>query len=73
MAFGKLGALGFGFGRLGNAGGSKAHGGPFLLLFDGVSKLLLQNATDRLLITGTNPAVATSGQPMGLLLALTYP
>jgi hypothetical protein len=71
MSFGKLGALGLGFGRMGASG--KSHGGPFLLLFDGVSKLLLQNATDRLLITGSDPAAATSGQPMGLLLALTYP
>lgn len=69
MSFGRLGAI---FGRMGINGG-KPHGGPFLLLFDNTSKLLLQNGTDRLLITGANPAAATSGQPMGLLLALTYP
>lgn len=70
MGFGKMGLV---FGGAGLDGGGKPHGGPFLLLVDGVSKLLLVNGTDRLLITGTNPAAATSGQPMGLLLALTYP
>jgi len=54
MAFGKLGALGTGFGRL--SGGGKPHGGPFLLLADGASRLLLQNGVDRLLITGLAPS-----------------
>lgn len=74
MSFGRLGALGRDFGRFGGGGKTTAAGGPFLLLADGVSKLLLFNATDRLLITGTDPVVVgASGQPMGLLLALTYP
>jgi len=71
MAFGKLGARG-GFGFLGGGSG-KATGGPFLLLVDGVSKLLLQNGVDRLLITGAAPAGPLSGQPIGLLVSLTYP
>ena len=47
MSFGKLGALGKGFGRLG--GGSKAGTG------------------------GSPPPAPGVGEPMGLLLVLTYP
>lgn len=71
MSFGRLGALGRGFGRMGSGG--KVYGGPVLLLVNGISKLLLFNGSSRLLITGVAPAAATSGQPIGLLLALTYP
>lgn len=46
MGFGRLGAV---FDRLG--GGGSSHGGPFLLLVDGVSKVLLA-ATGRLKIVG---------------------
>lgn len=68
MSFGRLGALGRGFGRFGAGVGHL--GGPFLLLVDAVSELLLFNAADKLLITGSKPS---SGQPVGLLLALTNP
>lgn len=54
MSFGKLGALGRGFGRLG--GGGATTGGPFLLLVDTISILLLTNGTDKLLITGVTPS-----------------
>lgn len=54
MSFGRLGWLGRGFGRMG-AGGSNL-GGPFLLLFNGTSKLLLFNGSSRLLITGIAPS-----------------
>lgn len=50
MAFGRMGAI---FGRMGGSG-STPHGGPFLLLVDGVSKVILA-ATGRLLITGQAP------------------
>lgn len=53
--------------------GGAFGGGPFLLQTDGTSRILLVNGTDRLLITGSDPASGSSGQPMGLLLALTYP
>jgi len=55
MAFGFLGLLGRGFGRLGG-GGAKPHGGPFLLLVNATSKLLLFNGVSRLLITGQAPS-----------------
>lgn len=72
MSFGRLGALGRGFGRLGGSSGST--GGPFLLKVDGSSLVLLANGTDKLLITGASPAGGgTSGSPIGLLLSLTYP
>lgn len=67
-----MGARG-GFGSLGVLGRSGASGGPFLLLAGGVFHLLLANGTDSLLITGNAPAGGSSGQPMGLLLSLTYP
>jgi hypothetical protein len=41
--------------RLGGSGGAP-QGGPYLLKVDGVSRLLLVNATDKLNITGTNPS-----------------
>ena len=69
MSFGRLGALGRGFGRLG--GGGATTGGPFLLKVDGASLVLLANGTDKLLITGAAPV--GGGQPLGLLLILTDP
>ena len=71
MSFGKLGALGRAFGRLG--GGSGSTGGPFLLKVDAASRILLSNGTDSLLITGATPAAGAGGQPLGLLLILTDP
>lgn len=46
--------------------GSLGGGGPFLLMADGVSKVLLADGTDRLLITGLGP----SNLPWGLLTTL---
>lgn len=53
--------------------GGTSGGGPFLLQTDGVSHIKLVNNVDRLLIIGHGPSGGTSGQSMGLLLALTYP
>ena len=72
MSFGWRGTLGRGLGRMG--GGVKTAVSTFFLLkVDGTSVILLANGTDKLLITGTAPAVGGSGSPMGLLLSLTYP
>jgi len=59
MSFGRLGALGRGFGRLGGGGGTSA-GGPFLLKVDGTSLVLLANGTDKLLITGVTPSIVSA-------------
>ena len=72
MSFGRLGALGLGFSRMGG-GGKTTPSTFFLLKVDGTSVILLANGTDKLLITGAAPAVGGSGSPMGLLLSLTYP
>ena len=73
MSFGRLGALGRGFGRVGASSGGTV-GGPFLLKVDGASLILLANGTDKLLITGTSPAAAgVSGSPIGILVSITYP
>lgn len=73
MSFGRLGALGRGFGRLGG-GGKTTPSTLFLLKVDGVSVILLANGTDKLLITGAAPAAAgASGTPIGILVSITYP
>lgn len=66
MSFGRLGALGRGFGRMGGSTGSVSTGN-FLLLVDGASFLLLVNGTDKLVITNTAPTnqlLADVGSPI---------
>lgn len=73
-----LGAMGVvkrgGFGGMGGGRSGGVVPGPFLLLVDGTSVLLLANGTDKLLITGVAPASGgVSGSPIGILVSITYP
>lgn len=71
MSFGRLGALGRGFGKLGGGGGSAS--GSFLLKVDGASFLLLANGTDKIILAGPPAAGGASGTPIGILVSITYP